>query len=217
MNNARKFVGGAVLLIALAGTTATTRQRAFAPSGSDFPTVGANLANQRYSTLTRITPANVGRLGGAWMTHVKDGTPGSMQATPVVVDGVMYIGSGSGNGVRDRRRHRRDEVEASANGNAGAADESRRRRRRMAKCFRPAAATRSSRSIRRRARSVWTTHGRGGERARQAPPIYYDGLVYTGVSGGESGVRGQFGAYDAKTGKQVWSFYTDSWTGRVRP
>ena len=41
-----------------------------------------------------------------------------------------------------------------------------------------------------------------------APAIYYDGLVYMGVAGGEMGVRGQFGAYDAKTGKEVWKFYT---------
>ena len=52
--------------------------------------------------------------------------------------------------------------------------------------------------------------------------IYHDGLVYAGIAGGESGVRGQFGAYDAKTGKEVWKFYTipgpgefghDTWEG----
>ena len=52
--------------------------------------------------------------------------------------------------------------------------------------------------------------------------MYYDGLVYMGVAGGEQGVRGQFGAYDAKTGKEVWKFFTvpgpgefghDTWEG----
>jgi alcohol dehydrogenase (cytochrome c) len=28
------------------------------------------------------------------------------------------------------------------------------------------------------------------------------------ASGGENGVRGQFGAYDAGTGKEVWKFWT---------
>jgi PQQ-dependent dehydrogenase (methanol/ethanol family) len=41
-----------------------------------------------------------------------------------------------------------------------------------------------------------------------AAAVYYDGLVYMGVAGGEQGVRGQFGAYDAKTGKEVWKFWT---------
>jgi quinohemoprotein ethanol dehydrogenase len=39
-------------------------------------------------------------------------------------------------------------------------------------------------------------------------PLYYDGLVITGVSGGEFGIRGRLTAFDAKTGKEVWRFYT---------
>jgi len=35
------------------------------PSGQDFPTVGGNLPNQRYSSLSQITSANISRLGGA--------------------------------------------------------------------------------------------------------------------------------------------------------
>lgn len=41
-----------------------------------------------------------------------------------------------------------------------------------------------------------------------APPLYDDGKVYVGVSGGEFGVRGFFSAYDAATGKLLWRFYT---------
>ena len=39
-------------------------------------------------------------------------------------------------------------------------------------------------------------------------PVYYDGLVYIGVSGAEYEIRGHVTAYDAKTGDQVWRFYT---------
>ncbi|RYZ61537.1 MAG: PQQ-dependent dehydrogenase, methanol/ethanol family, partial [Proteobacteria bacterium] len=39
-------------------------------------------------------------------------------------------------------------------------------------------------------------------------PRIAKGLVFTGVSGAEYGVRGYVGAYDAETGKQVWRFYT---------
>jgi alcohol dehydrogenase (cytochrome c) len=41
-----------------------------------------------------------------------------------------------------------------------------------------------------------------------AAPLYYDGMVITGVSGGEFSIRGRVQAYDAKTGKEVWRFYT---------
>ena len=41
-----------------------------------------------------------------------------------------------------------------------------------------------------------------------AAPLYYDGLVIVGFAGAELGVRGRVKAYDAKTGKLVWTFYT---------
>jgi quinohemoprotein ethanol dehydrogenase len=41
-----------------------------------------------------------------------------------------------------------------------------------------------------------------------AAPLYYDGLVITGVSGGEFGIRGRLTAFDADTGQEVWRFYT---------
>jgi alcohol dehydrogenase (cytochrome c) len=39
-------------------------------------------------------------------------------------------------------------------------------------------------------------------------PIYYDGTVYSGITGGEFGVRGRLTAMDAKTGKILWRAYT---------
>src|SRR5262249_10087736 len=60
----------------------------------DFPLVGGNFANQRYSTLARINASNIGRLGGAWMVHLEGGRGGTMQGTPVVVDGTMFISTG---------------------------------------------------------------------------------------------------------------------------
>ncbi|MFT3864905.1 MAG: PQQ-binding-like beta-propeller repeat protein [Solirubrobacterales bacterium] len=39
-------------------------------------------------------------------------------------------------------------------------------------------------------------------------PTAYDGKVYVGVSGSEDGVRGKIAAYEAKTGKELWTFYT---------
>jgi alcohol dehydrogenase (cytochrome c) len=39
-------------------------------------------------------------------------------------------------------------------------------------------------------------------------PLAIDGKVIVGVSGGEAGIRGLLDAYDAKTGKQLWRFWT---------
>ena len=53
-------------------------------------------------------------------------------------------------------------------------------------------------------------------------PLAINGKVVVGVSGGEAGIRGFVDAYDAKTGKRAWRFWTipgpgdpghDSWAG----
>jgi len=39
-------------------------------------------------------------------------------------------------------------------------------------------------------------------------PLFYDGVVYVGSSGGDSGVRGYEAAFSAKTGAMLWRFWT---------
>ena len=41
-----------------------------------------------------------------------------------------------------------------------------------------------------------------------AAPLIVDDKVIVGISGGEAGIRGYLDAYDAKTGKQVWRLWT---------
>jgi len=54
-------------------------------------------------------------------------------------------------------------------------------------------------------------------------PLYVDGMVIVGTSGGEFLRRGHVTAYDANTGRQIWRFYTvpatgefgnDTWAGQ---
>jgi len=46
-------------------------------------------------------------------------------------------------------------------------------------------------------------------------PLYYDGIVYSGISGGELGIRGRLTALDAKTGKILWRVYTVPGPGEI--
>ena len=48
-------------------------------------------------------------------------------------------------------------------------------------------------------------------------PLYYDGMVIVGGSGGEFSLRGRVAAFDAKTGKLKWRFWTDPRPRRDRP
>jgi len=61
-------------------------------AAQDWPYRGGDPGGRRFSTLTEITPANVATLERAW---VFDAGATSLQVTPIVVDGVMYIGVGS--------------------------------------------------------------------------------------------------------------------------
>src|SRR5579884_528807 len=66
------------------------------PPAAEWPLVGGDWGNTRYSPLARIDTSNVKALKGAWMARLNSGFgPGfSQQGTPVVKDGVMYITTG---------------------------------------------------------------------------------------------------------------------------
>src|ERR1700721_559008 len=68
------------------------------PIGKDWVTNGGNLTNQRYSTLKQIDTTNVKQLKGAWMTRLKGSGLGgkySLEASPLVKDGIMYVVTGN--------------------------------------------------------------------------------------------------------------------------
>lgn len=98
-----KFVTATALIIAGLGAATALAQAPKAPSccnatGRDFPKVGGDYGNQNYSALTQITPANVGKLGGAWHVHQEGGVdPQDQQGSVVVVDGVIFAETTQGN------------------------------------------------------------------------------------------------------------------------
>jgi len=76
-----------LLLIVLAGCKAAN------PPPVDWSTTGGAPGNSRYSTLDQINITNVNQLQVAWVYHTGDLPPdghGEIQATPIVVDGVLY-------------------------------------------------------------------------------------------------------------------------------
>ena len=66
------------------------------PPEKEWPVVGGDWGNTRYTPLSQLNTTNVKTLKGAWMARLSSGFgPGfSQQATPVVKDGVMYITTG---------------------------------------------------------------------------------------------------------------------------
>jgi quinoprotein glucose dehydrogenase len=78
-----------LLVLAVVSIAAWTVAAQRSVSG-DWPAAGRDAGGTRYSPLTQITPENVTRLARAWTYHTGDqGT--QFEATPIVVDGVMYV------------------------------------------------------------------------------------------------------------------------------
>ncbi|ODU02604.1 MAG: glucose dehydrogenase [Planctomycetes bacterium SCN 63-9] len=67
------------------------------PQDAGWPGVGNDPGCMRYSTLDQINRSNVTRLKPAWTYHtgeLKDGKGKTIECTPIVVDGVMYLTTG---------------------------------------------------------------------------------------------------------------------------
>jgi quinohemoprotein ethanol dehydrogenase len=77
-----------VLLAACSGNPSTQL------AGDDWATTGGDAGKSHHSRLTDITPENIGKLGLAWAADL--GTTRVLEATPVVIDGVMYTSGVAG-------------------------------------------------------------------------------------------------------------------------
>jgi alcohol dehydrogenase (cytochrome c) len=175
---------------------------------------------QRYSPLEQINTQNVRRLTPAWVFQAgavglqAGATTYSFEATPIVVDGVMYVAGWDGwvwaldatTGEELWRYKHATPFDVSlccGNVNRGVAVA-------RGKVF---VVTPNAHVLALDAttgKRVWdNTYGdvRAGESATVAPLVVKD-LVIVGSSGGEFGVRGHLDAFRLDTGEHAWRCYT---------
>src|SRR5437867_5174315 len=77
---------GKIHLLSRDGTTYREADRA---PGVDWPSYDGGYSGNRHSTLDRINTSNVNRLAPQWIFPIPRAP--RLEATPVVVDGVMYV------------------------------------------------------------------------------------------------------------------------------
>ena len=195
----------------------------------NWPMYWGNYHGTHYSPLTQINANNARQLKTAWSFPILGGNS-VMEATPIVVDGVMYT-TGSGNpatvtaldartGRQIWRWTRQQKVVNPYEINP----------------FARGAAILGNRIFvgtldgwliaidARTGQSLWeqqvvdTMEGS----SITSPPLVLKDMVITGMTGGEYATRGHLDAYDAATGKRRWRFYTipgpgefgnDTWKG----
>src|SRR5580704_679072 len=177
----------------------------------DWLTYSGNLLGHRFSPLQEITPANVANLKVKWALQLRDG---GSETSPLVVGEVMYITGPQYAAALDTRTGRTlwtwkrvlpKNYHSIGFGhvNRGPAVLGDTLYVTTLDCYLVALDLKSG--IERWASRVadYTT----GYSITGAP-LAIDGKIIVGVSVGEAGIRGLLDAYDAKTGKQLWRFWT---------
>ena len=175
-------------------------------------TYSGSYMSQRYSPLVQITPQNVKSLAQKWVFQAE--SLEKFETTPLVIDGILYITQPPNDVIAlDGRTGRafwiyqyRNSLDAkpccgSVNRGLAVLGDT---------LF---MATLDAHLVAIDARSgkpLWNTKvadSEAGYTMTLAPLVVKD-KVLVGVAGGEYGIRGFIAAYNAKTGKEAWRFYT---------
>lgn len=211
----------ACLLAAACGSAGKTpkpvddaRLSAAAAEPESWLTHGGTYEEQRYSTLDAVNAGNVGKLGLAW-SHTFDTNRGQ-EATPIVADGVLYTTSAwskvyAFNAKTGALLWEYDPKVPGETGFKACCDVVNRGVALYdGKVY---SGTLDGRLIALDAKTgtlVWSevTVDQSKPYTITGAPRIVKGRVLIGNGGAEYGVRGYVSAYDAKTGKLAWRFYT---------
>jgi alcohol dehydrogenase (cytochrome c) len=196
------------------------------PVGKDWVSYNGDYTGRRYSSLDQINTSNVAELRAHWVFHAPNAD--SLEVTPVVVDGMMFATSANDAYALDGQTGRivwhytRPVTE-------GLIDDASQHHNRGVGIWhsRIYMETDNAHLLCLDAKSghlLWDvayTDGGKNYGATSAPLVVKD-KVLVGTSGGDDGVRGFVAAYDARTGKEAWRFWTipapgekgsESWPG----
>ena len=198
--------------VAASGQVSNARLEKAVSEPQNWLNFGATYDNQRFSTLGQITPANVKNLQLQWI--LQSTVTGYWEASPLVVNGVMYVTQRPNDVVAlDARTGKvywtyRYSNAPNARVCCGANN------RGLAILGNTLyMGTLDGHVVAIDARSgqpVWNVavsdpkdnYGMSGA------PLVVKNKIVVGVSGGDSGIRGFVAALDADTGKEAWRFYT---------
>jgi quinohemoprotein ethanol dehydrogenase len=189
-----------------------------ATASEDWLTNGGSLWNQRYSSLDQIDTSNVSQLKGVWLTHLRGSGVAakySGESQPVTYHGVIYVPTGqddvfavsaeTGEILWEHQAHLDQTISVVCCG-----WESRGVALGDGKVYIGQLDGTLVALDQQTGQVAWSTPVARWQDGYSitAAPLYVNGMVITGVSGGEFGTRGSVSAYDAATGKRVWRFYT---------
>ena len=184
------------------------------PDGANWLSYGRTYDEQRFSPLTQVSVSNVSQLGLEWSSDLD--TARGQEATPIVVDGVMYVSTawsmvkafdaatGKPLWSYDPKVPREKLVDVCCDAvNRGVAVY-------KGKVY---VATLAGHLVALNADTgavIWDkmTIPEGSHMAITGAPRIVKGKVLIGSAGSEFITRGYIAAYDAESGSEAWRFYT---------
>ena len=192
-------------------------------------TYGMGYSNQRYSTLKGINTGNVSKLAPVWNYSLNNSQ--GQESQPIVYEGVMYVTTHTSTVAIDALTGRqvwKQELEFPSDIakyhccgqiNRGAATLN-------GMIYRTTLDAHVIAYDAKTGKQIWKSKvadykdGQG----LTAAPLIANGVLMTGISGGEYGTRGFIDGWDPQTGKKLWRFYTtaapgekggDTWPGET--
>jgi alcohol dehydrogenase (cytochrome c) len=182
------------------------------PVGANWTSYNGDYTGRRYSALHEINTANVAKLRTSWVFH--PGNSQSLEATPVVFNGVMYVTSANDVFALDAQTGR-TVWHYPRPVSSGLLDDAAAHKNRGVAVWQRFVYVETD-----DAHLICLDARSGGLRwdieyadktkhyGATSAPLIVKGSVIVGTSGGDSGVRGFLAAYDAETGKLKWKYWT---------
>jgi alcohol dehydrogenase (cytochrome c) len=194
----------------------TSKRLLDSPMTTDWLMYSGDYTGRRHSPLTQITPQNVSRLTPQWAFQADTIATGrGFESTPLVVDGVIYLTGANGNAwaidARTGRQFWRFRYPNAPDLTAGATYPVNRGFAALGNQLFMVTLDAHVLSLDMKTGAVvWNSvleDYKNGYAATPAPLVVKDKVI-VGSSGGENPTRGFIQAFDAKTGKKLWRFYT---------
>ena len=221
---------GALALVALMGTAQAQSNRDLeqdSASPGNVLTYGMGYNNQRYSTLKQINTSNVSKLQPAWAYSLNN--PQGQESQPIIHDGIMYVTTHNStvaiNPITGKQLWKADielpqdvfKMACCGILNRGAAIYE-------GKLFRVTLDAHVMALDAKTGKQLWKSKAADylEGQAMTSAPLIANGVVMTGIAGGEYGTRGFVDGWDPATGKRLWRFHTtaapnekggDTWPG----
>lgn len=184
-------------------------------AGDNWLTIGGGLTDNRYSTLNQITTKNVGSMKTTWhsqfgLSSGEEAKAFGEEAAPVEYNGTLFVpdafgdvfayDAATGESLWTHKNTRSGPLPGiTTQRGIGVGD---------GNLYVGTASDTAVGLNQTTGKVAWTSHianAKTGD-AITAAPLYYNGMVIYGISGGDLGARGRVVALNAKTGKTEWTW-----------